>query len=146
MFLLPSKWKWKVLVTKSCLTLCDPRGCILPGSSVHGILQARILEWVAISFSRGSSWLRNWMWVSHVAGRFFAIWAIREAPGLMRNCNCSASTTCLSAPKYTSFLHYYHYASFPPARQQCGITLTYQCSNKLWIFHDILKFSYEKFT
>ena len=44
----------KVLVTQSCLTLCDPMDCSLPGSSVHGILQARILEWVAIPFSRGS--------------------------------------------------------------------------------------------
>ena len=42
-------------VTQSCLTLWDPRGCSLPDSSVHGISQARILEWVAISFSRGSS-------------------------------------------------------------------------------------------
>ena len=44
-----------VLVTQSCLTVCDPMGCSPPGSSVHGILQARILEWVAISFFRGSS-------------------------------------------------------------------------------------------
>ena len=47
-----------LLFTKSCLT-CDPMVCSLPGSSVHGILQARILEWVAISFSRGSSWPRD---------------------------------------------------------------------------------------
>ena len=45
----------KVLVTQTCLTLCDPMDCSLPGSSVHGIFQARILEWVAIPFSRGSS-------------------------------------------------------------------------------------------
>ena len=45
----------KVLVTQLCLTLCNPMDCSPPGSSVHGILQARILEWVAISFSRGSS-------------------------------------------------------------------------------------------
>ena len=44
-----------VKVAQSCLTLCDPMDCSLPGSSVHGILQARILEWVAIPFSRGSS-------------------------------------------------------------------------------------------
>ena len=44
-----------VLVAQSGLTLCDPTDCNLPGSSVHGILQARILEWVAISFSKGSS-------------------------------------------------------------------------------------------
>ena len=43
------------LVTRLCLTLCNPVGCSLPGSSVHGILQTRTLEWVAISFSRGSS-------------------------------------------------------------------------------------------
>ena len=48
------------LVTQSCLTLCNPMDCSPPGSSVHGILQARILEWVAIPFSRGSSQRRNW--------------------------------------------------------------------------------------
>ena len=46
-------------VAQSCLTLCDPMGCSPPGSSVCGILHARILEWVAISFSRGSSQSRN---------------------------------------------------------------------------------------
>ena len=45
---------------QSCLTLCDPIDCSWPGSSVHGILQARILEWVAVSSSRGSSWPRDW--------------------------------------------------------------------------------------
>ena len=44
-----------VLISQSCLTLCDPTDCSPPGSSIHGILQARILEWVAIPFSRGSS-------------------------------------------------------------------------------------------
>ena len=48
-----------VLVTKSCPTLCDPVDCSPPGSSVHGLLQLRILEWAAISFSRGSSPLRD---------------------------------------------------------------------------------------
>ena len=50
-----------------CLILFDSMDCGLPGSSVHGILQARILEWVAISFSRGSSWSRNWTWISYVS-------------------------------------------------------------------------------
>ena len=50
-----------------------------PGSSVHGILQAWVLEWVAISFSRESSQPRDWSWVSHTTGRFFTIWATREA-------------------------------------------------------------------
>ena len=62
-------------VTQSCPTLCDPINCIPPGSSVHGILQARILEWVAISFSRGSSQPRDWTWVSHIVGRRFTVWA-----------------------------------------------------------------------
>ena len=51
----------------------------LPGSSVHGIFQARILEWIAISFSRGSSWPRDWTQVSRTVGRCFTVWATREA-------------------------------------------------------------------
>ena len=51
-------------VAQSCPTLCDPMDCSPPGSSVHGVFQARTLEWVATSFSRGSSWLRGWTQVS----------------------------------------------------------------------------------
>ena len=54
-------------------------GLYLPGSSVHGILQARILEWVAIPFPRGSSQPRDRIQISLIAGRFFTIWATREA-------------------------------------------------------------------
>ena len=61
-----------------CPTLCDPVDCSLPGSSVHGILQARILEWVAISFSGGSSRPRDRSRVSCIAGRRFILWATRE--------------------------------------------------------------------
>ena len=60
---------------------CDLMVCSLPGSSFHGILQARILEWVVISFSRASSWPRTQIQVSCIAGRFFTIWAMREAQG-----------------------------------------------------------------
>ena len=67
-------------VAWSCLTLCDLMDCNLPGSSVHGIFQARVLECVAISFSRGSSRPRDQTWVSHIAGRCFMVWATREAP------------------------------------------------------------------
>ena len=67
------------LESLSCVWLCDLMDCSLPGSSVHRILQARILECVAISFSRGSSWLRVWTWVSCIASRLFTIWAAREA-------------------------------------------------------------------
>ena len=66
-------------VAQLCLILCDPVDCSLPGSSVHGILQASILEWVAISLSRGSSWPRDRSWVSCIGGRRFNLWATREA-------------------------------------------------------------------
>ena len=64
------KWKWKWL---SCLILCNSMDC-----TVNGILQARILEWVAFHFSRGSSQPRDWTQVSHMAGGFSTSWAIRE--------------------------------------------------------------------
>ena len=57
---------------QSCL--CNPMDCSPPGASVHGILQASVLEWIAIPFSRGSSQLRDWTWVSCAAGRFFYIY------------------------------------------------------------------------
>ena len=61
--------------------LCaDPMDCSLPGSFVHGILQARILEWAAKPFSTGSSQPRDQTQVSCIAGRFFIAWATREAP------------------------------------------------------------------
>ena len=73
------EWKVKVLVTQSCPTLCNPMDHSLPGSSVHGILQARILECVAIPFStKGSSQPRDQTGVSCTAGRFFTVWATRE--------------------------------------------------------------------
>ena len=59
----------------SHVRLCDPVDCSLPGSSVHGIFQARVLEWVASSFSRGSSWPRDWTQVSHISDRCFNLWA-----------------------------------------------------------------------
>ena len=66
-------------VTQACPTLCDPMDCGLPGSSVHGIVQARILEWVAISFSKGSSQCRDPTQVSRIVDRLFTIWATRES-------------------------------------------------------------------
>ena len=67
-------------VAQPCPTLCNPMDCSLPGSSIHGIFQARVLEWVAISCSRGSSWPRDRTQVSHIVGRHFTVWATREAP------------------------------------------------------------------
>ena len=65
-------------VVQSYLTLCDPMDCSLPGSSVHGIFQAIVLEWIAISLSRGSSRPRDWTQVSRIVDRRFTIWATRE--------------------------------------------------------------------
>ena len=67
------KYESESEVAKSCPTLCDPMDCSSPGSFVYGIFQARVLEWVAISFSRGSSQPR----LSHIIGRCFT-WATRE--------------------------------------------------------------------
>ena len=69
--------KWRE-IAQSCLTLCNPMDCSLPGS-IHEIFQARILEWLAISFSRGSSRPRDRTQVSLIAGRRFTVWATREA-------------------------------------------------------------------
>ena len=69
---------WKVKKTVSCSVVSDfwdPMDYSLPGSSVHGIFQERILVWVAISFSRGSSWPRDQIRASDIAGRFFTVWA-----------------------------------------------------------------------
>ena len=89
-------------VAQSCPTLCDPMDCSLPGSSVHGIFQARGLEWVAISFSRGSSLPRDRIQVFSIADRRFTVWATREAPyGLLQDVKYSslcytAGPCCLS--------------------------------------------------
>ena len=79
---LPSPKLIQCAVSKSCPALCHPIDSSLPGSSVHGILQARILEWVAMPSSGGSSRLRNqthFSGISYTAGRFFTHWATWEA-------------------------------------------------------------------
>jgi len=83
-----------VLVAQSCLTLCNPVDYSPPGSSVRGIFQARILEWVAISFSRGSSQPRTQTQVSCIAGRFFTLWATGEATKIHSVKFSSATQSC----------------------------------------------------
>ena len=83
----PASWcfLWWMLVSQrrevaqSCPTLCNPMDQSLPVSSIHGIFQARVLEWVAISFSSGSSQPRDRTQVSRIGGRHFIVWATREA-------------------------------------------------------------------
>ena len=95
-------------VTQLCLTLCNLMDYSLPEASVHGILRARILEWVAIPFSGGSSWPRDWTQVSCIAGRFFfffffTAWATREAHYIYR---VAMNTMTLSEPRGShQFLH-----------------------------------------
>ena len=86
--------KVKVLVVPWCSTFCNPMNCSPSGSSAHGILQARILEWVAISFSRGSSRPRDQTLVSCIAGGFITIWATR-AVGRETNWESSMETYTL---------------------------------------------------
>ena len=76
-------WQQILLVVQLCPTHCDPTDCSPPGSSVHGILQARILMWVAIPSSRGSSQSRDQTWVTCLIGRLFTIWATKEASDLI---------------------------------------------------------------
>ena len=83
------KEKVKVLVILLCPPLCDPMDYSPPGSSVHGILQTRILEWVAISFTRRSSWPRDWTQLSCIAGRLFTVWTTREGNGNPLQYSCS---------------------------------------------------------
>ena len=71
-------------VAQSCPTLCDPMDCSLPSSSVHGIFQAIVLEWIAISFSKGSFQPRDRTRVSHIVDRRFIVWATREIHNLKK--------------------------------------------------------------
>ena len=75
-----------VLSRSLCLTLFNPTNCSPPGSSVHGISQVRILEWVAISFSRVSSQLRDWTRVSCTGGQILYHWATREVDWRLTTC------------------------------------------------------------
>ena len=72
-WLVPETCEVNVKLAQSCLTSCDSMDCKLPGSSVHRILQARILEWVAFPFSRRSSQPRDRTQVSHITGGFFTM-------------------------------------------------------------------------
>ena len=101
-------------VTWLCPTLCDPMDFSLPGSSVHRILQARILEWVDIPFSKGFSWPRDWTWVFLIAGKFFTIWATRESYNLIFNKCFSLSLQCTFIQPIAIELYNF---TFPPEKK-----------------------------
>ena len=105
-----SEVKWSE-IAQSCPTLCNPMDYSLPGSSLHGILQARVLEWVAISFPRGSSWPRDQTWVSGIPGRRFNLWATREAlKKPQRSPNSSLNNLTFLPPHMANF---YEQSSLP---------------------------------
>ena len=90
-----------VSVTQSNPTFCSPMDCSLPGSSVQRILQARILEWAAIPFSRESSQPKDWTWISSIAGRFFTVWATREAIWELPKCDVDTQSEKILLEKMT---------------------------------------------
>ena len=102
--ILKDEVKWSE-VAQLCPALCDPMGCSLSGSSVHGIFQARVQEWTAISFSRGSSQPRNQIQVCCIAGRRFTVWATREARIMKWFCYSLLQWTmfCQNSPPW--FIH-----------------------------------------
>ena len=90
----------------SCSVMSDslrPHGLSLPGSSVHGVFQARVLEWFSISFSKGSSHPRDWSQVSCTVGRCFTIWATREEPKIPKERQCQRMLKLLHS--CTHFTH-----------------------------------------
>ena len=93
-----------LLFSHSCLTLCDPTNCSPPGSSVHGISQARIPEWTAISFSRGSFQCKDLTRVFCIAGRFFTIWVTWKPINLILISN--EFTLLLTTNTFTLLLKY----------------------------------------
>ena len=103
------------LVAQSCLTLWDPMDCSLPGSSVHGIFQATVLGWIAISFSRGSSQPRDRTRVSHIVDRCLTVWATREVIWWnhmgMKFC-MSACVRCRASQSSLSFVSVGQYIFF----------------------------------
>ena len=111
---------WWVSVTQSCLTLCDPMDCGPPGFSVHGVLHTRIVEWVAISFSRDSSQARDQTQVSHIADRFFTVWTTGEAlisitKESRRNKCWDHWQTLPPSPFAESSIWLWHWCSFLPS-------------------------------
>ena len=132
-------------VAQSCPTLCNPMDCSLPGFSVYGIFQARILEWVAISFSRRSSQPRDWTRVSRIVGRCFTLWALKLTKWillskLMQDWNLISLSVkvLLFENKLHEFLcplvsHIYCFCDFGEVNKYCFSDLWSCCLLKLFL-------------
>ena len=90
-------WKVKVKLL-SRVRLCDPTNCSLRGSSVRGIFQARILEWIAISLSKGSSRSKDRTQISHIVDSRFTVWATREVHNCFSEFCCFLSNLNMNQP------------------------------------------------
>ena len=95
----PSQRTCRCSVAQSCSTLCNSMDCSWPGSSVHGVSQARILEWVSISYTRGSSQLRDWTCISCTGRWILYHWTMREIPS--ENCPSQIELPPLEAMEVT---------------------------------------------
>ena len=114
--LMVARISYHCLVCKSCPTLLQPWTVAPPGSSVHGISQARILEWVAISFSRGSSWPRNRTHVSWIGKWILYQWATREdelVAVLLSFLQQNITPLCGYTTFYLSIIHWWAFQLFP---------------------------------
>ena len=141
-----------MLVDQLSPTLCDPLDCSPPGSSVRGIPQARILEWVSMPSSRGSSWPREWKKVSCIIGGFFTVWATREAPlkELPRDSfkttlqEKTASNRFPGSPKKSHFEHLTAIAKWPLNQFTLPLTVSDTVSShpgQHWLLHNFERFS-----
>ena len=99
-------------VAQSCPTLCNPVDCSLPGSSVHGIFQAIVLEWIAISFSRGSFQPRDRTLVSRIVDRCFTVWTTPSPTPIACSNSCLLSRWCHPTIS-SSVVPFSHLQSFP---------------------------------
>ena len=127
-----------MLVTQSCLTLCDPMDCSLPGSSVHGILQGRIVEWVTVPFSRESSRPRDQTHVSRIVDRFFPVWATREALRIL--CiKCKTQVVLLSCLRRAVTMHEVREAS---CRVLCRMWPCLHKNSKMFIYVGLFGYTF----
>ena len=129
--------KRTIVCVPPCPTLCDPTDCSPPGPSVHGISQARMLEWVAIPFYRGSSWPRDWTHIYCISGNFFTT----EPPRKLRTVIWSSSSTLGIRPVKMNSLIWkgtctpmFISALFTIAeiQKQCKYLSVHECLKKMW--------------
>ena len=125
-------------VSRSVVFLCDPMDGSPPSSSVHGILQARILEWVVIPISRRFSWPRDQTWVSCIGGRFFTIWSTEtlEIAPLFHHLSHPLSLPSKLSIQNIYYLNYFLYFSL----------LIYSCFFLSWSVVDIKYISFRCIT